>query len=101
MIAIDDKDNTTQLAKHVIDNYPQVHVIARATDRPHVYDLWNIGCRDIIRETYDSSLRMARSSVEALGYSREQADDMVAAFTEMDCESMLIGAEHYDPATPL
>ncbi len=101
VIAIDDKDNTTELTKYVLKHYPNVHVIARAMDRPHVYDLWFAGCRDIIRETYDSSLRMARSSVEALGYSREQAEAMVEAFSEMDRRSMVIGAEHYDPAIPL
>jgi len=101
VIAIDDKDNTTELTKYVHKHYPNVHIVARAMDRPHVYDLWFSGCRDIIRETYDSSLRMARSSVEALGYTREQADDLVAAFSDMDRKSMVAGAEHYDPNVPL
>jgi len=79
-------------------HYPDVHVIARAVDRPHVYDLWWAGCRDIIRETYDSSLRMSRSAVEALGYSRDQADRVTEMFAEMDRSAMLIAAEHYDPA---
>ena len=38
------------------------NLIARAIDRWHVYDLWSAGCRDIIRETYDSSIRMGRSA---------------------------------------
>ncbi|MEO0549559.1 MAG: cation:proton antiporter [Pseudomonadota bacterium] len=100
IIAIDDKDQTTQLVKYMHHHYPDLHVIARAADRNHVYDLWFAGCRDIIRETYDSSLRMGRSSFEALGYSRDQADRMVEAFNEMDRESMLIAADHYDPAIP-
>lgn len=101
VIAIDDKDKTTELAKYVLKHHPQVHLVVRAIDRPHVYDLWFAGCRDIIRETYDSSMRMARSSVEALGFSRAQAEEMVAAFTDMDRKSMVIGAEHYDPNIPL
>lgn len=101
VIAIDDKENITELTKYVHHHYTDVHIVARAIDRPHVYDLWLAGCRDIIRETYDSSLRMARSSVEGLGYSREQAQEMVDAFSDMDRQSMLIGAEHYDPTVPL
>lgn len=101
VIAIDDKDQITELARYVHQNYPDLHVIARAVDRSHVYDLWHAGCRDIIRETYDSSLRMGRSTIEALGHSRDQADRMVDVFTEMDRKSMLIAAEHYDPALPL
>jgi CPA2 family monovalent cation:H+ antiporter-2 len=100
VIAIDDKDQITELAKYVHHHYPDVHIIARAVDRNHVYDLWHVGCRDIIRDTYDSSLRMGRSTVEALGYSREQAERMVEAFREMDTSGMLLAAEHYDPAVP-
>jgi CPA2 family monovalent cation:H+ antiporter-2 len=69
-------------------------------DRNHVYDLWYAGCRDIIRETYDSSLRMGRSAVEALGYSREQAERVMMAFQEVDRKGMLVAAQHYDPAVP-
>ena len=81
-------------------HYPKVHIVARAVDRNHVYDLWHAGCRDIIRETYDSSLRMGRSAIEGLGFSRDQAQRAVDAFNEMDRQTMLDAAEHYDPAVP-
>lgn len=100
VIAIDDRDQATELTKYLRHHYPDLHIIARAHDRNHVYDLWFAGCRDIIRETYDSSLRMGRSSFEALGYTQDQADRMVAAFNTIDRESMLIAAEHYDPDIP-
>ncbi|WP_420861001.1 cation:proton antiporter [Algirhabdus cladophorae] len=100
VIAIDDKDQITELVKYVSKHHPDVHIMARAVDRVHVYDLWHAGCRDIIRDTYDSSLRMGRSAIEALGYSRDQATRMVATFSEMDAESMFVAAEHHDPAVP-
>jgi CPA2 family monovalent cation:H+ antiporter-2 len=100
VIAIDDKDQITELAKYLLEHYPNLHVVARAVDRNHVYDLWYAGCRDIIRETYDSSLRMGRSAVEALGYSREQAERVMMAFQEVDRKGMLVAAQHYDPAVP-
>jgi len=100
VIAIDDKDQITELVKYVRKHHPDVHIMARAMDRMHVYDLWFAGCRDIIRETYDSSLRMGRSAIEALGYSRDQADDMIGVFTQMDAENMFIAAQHHDPAIP-
>ncbi|MBV7379884.1 cation:proton antiporter [Maritimibacter dapengensis] len=101
VIAIDDKDQITELVRYMVKHHPDVHVIARAVDRPHVYDLWWAGCRDIIRETYDSSLRMGRSAFEALGYSREQSEDVANMFAKMDREAMLIAAEHYDPTVPI
>jgi CPA2 family monovalent cation:H+ antiporter-2 len=89
VIAIDGREQTTRLARYVVDNYPNVHVIARAWDRNHVYELWSVGCRDIIRETYDSALRTGRSALEALGCSREEALKMVAAFERLDRDSMV------------
>ena len=100
IVSIDGKEQITELVHYVHKHYPDVHIVARAVDRNHVYDLWHAGCRDIIRETYDSSLRMGRSAIEALGYNRDQAERMVEAFNELDRRNMLVAADHYDPAIP-
>ncbi len=101
VVAIDGKEQITELVRYVHHHYPDLHIIARAVDRPHVYDLWFAGCRDIIREYYDSALRMGRSSFEAIGATRNQAEAGVAAFDEMDRLSMLEMATHYDPDIPI
>jgi len=100
VVAIDGKDQITELVRYAVHTYPHVHVMARAVDRNHVYDLYHAGCRDIIRETYDSSVRMGRAAFEALGASRDQADRMAAAYEDMDRKSMIEAAEHYDPDIP-
>jgi len=97
IVAIDQKEQATALVHYVHTNHPHVHIIARAIDRMHVYDLWHVGCRDVIRETFDSATRMGRSVYEAMGVSREKADRMVDAFVATDGKSMLNLAEHYDP----
>ena len=97
VIAIDDKDQITEMVHYVHKTYPQVKIVARAVDRQHVYALWHAGCRDIIRESYDSSLRMGRSAFEALGATREQAENAKNAFDEMDRKFMITMAQHYDP----
>ncbi len=89
VVAIDDREGITQIVHHVTSTYPNVHVIARATDRDHVYDLWQHGCRDIIRETYDSSLRMGRSVIESFGIDRDRSEAMIGAFNASDREAML------------
>jgi CPA2 family monovalent cation:H+ antiporter-2 len=64
-------------------------------DRDHVYDLWSHGCRDIIRETYDSSLRMGRSAFEALGIEHGLAQRMIDAFNATDRKAMIeVAAVH-------
>ncbi|MDU8926376.1 cation:proton antiporter [Alisedimentitalea sp. MJ-SS2] len=100
VIAIDGKDQITELTRYVTANYPGVHVIARAMDRNHVYDLWHAGCRDIIRETYDSTLRMSRSTLEALSIPREVAETVIDEFNAVDRRTMLAVADAYDPAIP-
>lgn len=100
VVAIDGKEQITALVHYVSQNHPHVHIIARAVDRPHVYDLWHAGCRDIIRETYDSSLRMGRSAYEALGADRDTADQMVGKFDEMNRAFMVRMADVYDPDIP-
>ncbi len=101
VVAIDDKDSITQLARYVCKHYPDLHVVARAYDRMHVYDLWSIGCRDIIRETYDSSIRAGRSAFEALGFSRHQSTRMMQEFEEVDRSIMLDLADLYDSNVPI
>jgi len=101
VIAIDNKEHITELTRYVCKNYPKVHVVARAVDRTHVYDLWAMGCRDIIRETYDSSIRMGRSAYQALGHTLEQAENMAADFNDRDRKAMLATAGAYKMGVPL
>lgn len=100
MVAIDGKHAVTELVRHVTEHYPHVHVVARAYDRWHVYDLWAVGCRDIIRETYDSSIRASRSVFEALGHSRASATEMLNLFEAQDRRMMYELAELYDIDDP-
>ena len=88
IVAMDEREQIDRLVKHVVQHYPKVHIIARAIDRNHVYELWAYGCRDIIRETYDSSLRMGRSAYEALGMDRQKAIAATNAWEEMDRKFM-------------
>ena len=88
VVALDDKEQINKLVGYVAKTYPHVHIVARAIDRDHVYTLWALGSRDIIRETYDSSLRIGRSALEGLGHDRQAAQAMVDAFEEMDRSSM-------------
>ncbi|MGW8248908.1 MAG: monovalent cation:proton antiporter-2 (CPA2) family protein [Acidiferrobacterales bacterium] len=100
VVAIDDKASITELVRHVCQHHPNLHVVARAIDRFHVYDLWAAGCRDIIRETYDSSLRMGRSVFEAFGYSRDNAQSMVNEFDKRDRQAMYDMASLYRSDVP-
>ncbi|ABC63324.1 cation:proton antiporter [Erythrobacter litoralis] len=100
IVALDEKDQIDRLVSHVLENYPDVHVLARAIDRDHVFKLWALGCRDIIRETYDGAVRMGRSAFEAMGHDRQAAQAMADAWEEMDRSSMIEVADVYKVDVP-
>jgi len=101
VVAIDGKEQITELVAHVIKAYPNLHVLTRAVDRNHVYDLWAVGCRDIVRETYDSSIRMGRSAFQALGIKPERAALMADQFDRRDRQAMIDSAQLYRKDVPL
>ncbi|MCL4675744.1 MAG: monovalent cation:proton antiporter-2 (CPA2) family protein, partial [Pararhodobacter sp.] len=100
VIAINDAARTTALVAYLRSAHPHVHVIARARDRRHVYQLYAAGCRDIIRETFDSSVRAGRSAYEALGLSRSDAEDLSSAFVANDRATIAELAALFDPDVP-
>lgn len=101
VVAIDDREQTTEIVRHVTQAHPHVHVIARARDRGHVYELYSVGCRDIIRETFDSSVRTGRSALVALGMHPHDAELAVRAFKRRDMGVIRELAELYDADTPI
>ncbi|WP_306017428.1 cation:proton antiporter [Oceanicaulis sp. MMSF_3324] len=100
IVALDNRDQITELVRYVCKHHPHVHVIARATSREHVYDLYAVGCRDMIRETFDSSVRIGRSAFEALGAHAFDAEQMSRAFVQEDRKMLREMAEVYDPDIP-
>ena len=100
VVTLDEREQIDTLVKYALANFPSLHVVARAIDRDHVYYLWSYGCRDIIRETYDSSVRMGRSAFTALGMDAQQAQAMSDAWEEMDRSSMREVADLYDLDIP-
>ncbi|MCH2251075.1 MAG: cation:proton antiporter, partial [Cognatishimia sp.] len=100
VIAIDNKEQITQMVHYVSSTYPNVHIIARAIDRTHVYDLYAAGCRDIIRDVFDSSVRAGRSAFEAMGMHPFDAEKAVQEFVNDDRHLLVEMAEVYDPAIP-
>ena len=97
IIAIDSKEPITELVRYVRKTHPSVHIVARAVDRQHVYDLYAAGCRDIIRDTFDSSVRAGRSAYEALGMHPFDAEQLARKFAEDDRHILREMAEVHDP----
>ena len=100
VVAIDDREQITELVGYVSKTYPHVHIVARAIGRNHVYELYAAGCRDIIRDTFDSSVRAGRSALEALGVHPYDAEKHMRDFVAADRKALAALAELHNPDIP-
>ncbi|QTN30027.1 cation:proton antiporter [Rhodoferax sp. AJA081-3] len=100
VVAIDDRERVLAIVKHAKRLRPDLHVVARAYDRIHVYDLFSAGCDDIVRETFDSAVRAGRYSLEALGTGSDDAESLINAFVDADRKSMRSLAVLHNPDIP-
>jgi monovalent cation:proton antiporter-2 (CPA2) family protein len=60
VLAIDDPDQSVAAAKVVRKHFPNLEIIARARNRQHALDLMELGITSVHRETYMTSLDVAK-----------------------------------------
>ncbi len=98
--ALDDPKATTKLIAYARRVRPDLHIIARAKDRNHVYALYQAGADDIVREMFDSSLRAGRYVLENVGMSEFEAAIAEETFYHHDRHTVRELAKLWDPALP-
>ncbi|MGE5240357.1 MAG: monovalent cation:proton antiporter-2 (CPA2) family protein, partial [Bacteroidota bacterium] len=84
VLAIDDVEASVKTAEMVKKHYPHLKIYARARNRVHAYRLMDIGVDKLIRETFLSSLELARDVLIGLGHSPAEASEAVHRFREHD-----------------
>jgi glutathione-regulated potassium-efflux system protein KefB len=84
VLAIDDIEDSMNVARHIRLNYPNLKLLVRARDRHHVHLLRDLGVEAIWRETYLSSLGMAYRALCDLGISEEDAYKSIEIFRDYD-----------------
>lgn len=99
--ALDDKDATTRLVAHARRERADLHIVARAYDRQHVFELYRAGADDIVREMFDSSLRAARYVLENVGLSKTEAYELERLFFDLDRKSVSELARVWKPGVPI
>lgn len=101
VVALDDKQSAVKLVKYARAHRPDLHIVARARDRVHVYELFDAGADDIVRELFDSSLRAGRYVLENLGLTEFEAHDAEMRFYNYDRHILRELAELWDPNIPI
>lgn len=98
--AMDDRASNTRLVAYARKARPDIHIVARAYDRNQVYELYQAGANDIVREMFDSSLRAGRYVLENAGLTEFEASAAEQTFYAHDRQTVRELAELWDPSIP-
>ena len=86
VLAIDDVEASVKTAEMVKKHFPHLVILARARDRYHSHLLREAGVEIFVRETYYSSLKLAKDLLERLGLDKQDIARTVEMFQKHDEE---------------
>ncbi len=84
VLAVDDVEASLRTAETVRRHFPHLTVVARARNRQHAYRLMDLGVTLLRRETFLSSLDIARQVLVGLGMRPKDAERTVRTFQAHD-----------------
>jgi glutathione-regulated potassium-efflux system ancillary protein KefC/glutathione-regulated potassium-efflux system protein KefB len=88
-------------AQIVRKHYPHLKIYARARNRAHAYRLMDLGVDKVMRETFLSSVELARDVLVGLGHSTAEADEAARLFRRHDEELLVRQHAIYDDEAQL
>ena len=97
VVALDNRAAALTLVAYARKERPDLHIVARAYDRVHVYELYQAGANDIVREMFDSSLRAGRYVLENMGLTEFEAAEAQTTFYHADRTAVRELAEVWKP----
>jgi CPA2 family monovalent cation:H+ antiporter-2 len=101
VVAVDSRENTNRIVRYARSQRPDLHIVARARDRVHVYELYQAGANDIVRETFDSSIRAGRYVLENMGFTEYEAAKLSQTYFKVDRAAMRDLASLWVPGQPV
>ncbi len=95
VLAIDDVEASVRTAETVTQHFPHLTIFARARNRQHAYSLLNLGIKNVMRETWVSSLEMGEGILQELGLTFSEARKTLERFRQHDEELLLATSPHH------
>ena len=84
VIALDDRDAVTQLARIARSNFPRLQIIARAYDMRHMFELRDLGVEMLERETWLAAIKLGETALAVVTQDPGRASRAAQAFAEHD-----------------
>lgn len=101
VVAVDSKEAALTIVRHARHVRPDIRIVARAYDRVHVYELYQAGADDIVRELFDSSIRAGRYVLESIGFTEYEASLMARTYFRVDRAAVKDLAQLWVPGQPV
>ncbi len=101
VVAVDDAKKATDIVRFARMTRPDLHIVARAHDRLHTYELFQAGANDIVRETFDSAVRAGRYVLENMGFTQYEAANLSRTFFKVDRVGLRELAQLWVPGQPI
>lgn len=98
--ALDSVEANLKLVRYARSRRPDLVIIARARDRISVFELYEAGANHIVREMFDSALRVGRYVLENAGLSEYEAAELEKLFYRLDREGLRELAETWQSGLP-
>lgn len=95
VIAIDEREGALRLAELARQHFPHLHIIARAWDVSHVFELLEQGITTTERETFEGALRLGEEALKRLGFTAWRAKQAAHRFRAHDEETLSELYQHY------
>ncbi|SPH24934.1 Glutathione-regulated potassium-efflux system protein KefC [Defluviimonas aquaemixtae] len=100
VVCLDDRAASVRLVTYARRMREDLHIVVRARDREHVFELYRAGADDIVREYFDASLRAGRYVLENMGLSEYEASELQKTFYALDRTAVRDLAELWRPDLP-
>ncbi len=89
-VTIDNAAACTKSIDVISHAFPNVRIMARAHDRLHAIDLLDSGADFLIRDTFESSVKLAEAGLKRLDVDEEEIELLVEEFRRADADRLAL-----------
>ena len=93
VVCIDNAEDADAIVARVQEDFPETKLYVRSFDRRHSIRLINAKADFVVRETFESAVRMGRHVLIGLGVPEAEADHRIQDIRERDRERLMQQAE--------
>ncbi|MFO7853899.1 MAG: monovalent cation:proton antiporter-2 (CPA2) family protein [Paracoccaceae bacterium] len=84
-LCIDDRDGARDAVERIRERFPKTAIFADTYDRFSEWELRQAGAHDVVRETFESAIELARRGLRHLG-DGDAAEELIEEFRRRDAE---------------